>query len=250
MSKIKIAYDNKLKDASSITCAQEDSDNPLANMYDDRLYDFFKSDGSATVDIDVSFTSAVALDTLCFFKTNLADVGATIELQYDNGGGYVTAVSVTPTDTKPVFKMFTEVSSDTWRIKITNATDVVSLGDVFIDKAISTQRGIWKGFNPPHLDRKVSYTNNESEGGLPLGRSKRVIGWDGNVNIEFETTATMRSTLLPFIVSAEDNPFYFSWNYDDYPDEAVYAWTDGSRVSPRNTHAGLMSVSIKMEALL
>lgn len=250
MSKVQIAYDNKLKTASSITCSQEDTDNPLENMFDDNLWDFFKSDGSATVTIDVSFTSAVSLDTFCFFKTNLASVGASIELLYDNGGGYTSAVSVTPTDTKPVMKQFTEVSSDTWRISITGATDVVSIGDLSISKAISPQLGVWSGFSPPHVGRDVKFTTNVSEGGLNLGRSKRVVGWKGSLNIEFESVATMRSTILPFLVSAEDAPFYFAWNFTDYPTEVIHAWTDGSAAKPKHTHAGLMSVNLRMEGLI
>lgn len=445
MSKIKIAYQNKLKTAT-LTSAQEDANNPLANICDDRLYDFFKSDGSATVTVDADLGAGATIDTFCLFKSNMIDVGADLLISYHDGAAYQrlfenlcpyalkpsnagyaptglnafgnddtgvagagsfentkrtadpfeefnasflqqdsatnihktrpaestitagdrvyasvylkaaghdfarvelsgssgyalvqfdltdgsvglnfginytlnsytitkhkdgwyhalldvttltdTAVKLTaymtatvsgsasfagdntsgiycygfqltrisgqqfiptaageglaPLDTRPIMLTLPTTSSDRWRFVFSNASDVLSVGDMHISKSITTQVGVWQGFAPPALSREIDYNINVSDGGLPLGRTTRNAGYSGRLPIEFESASTMRTVLKPFFDHAEAGPFYFAWNKTDYPRDIVYAWTTGSPVSARNTHAQLMSVSLSIQGL-
>lgn len=446
MSKIKFAYENKLK-AATLTSSQEDANNPLENICDDRLYDFFKSDGSATVTIDADLGGRSFIDCMCLFKSNLIDVGADLLLSYHDGSGYVrlfenlcsyslkpsnagyaptglnsfgsddtglagagsfentkrtadpfgefnasflqqdsatnihktrpaesaidandriyasvylkdaghqfarvelsgssgyalvqfdfadgvagltlginytlndysiadvgdgwykvsldvstitdtgvkltaymtstasgtssfagddesgmfvygfqvtrisgqqfiptaAGVGLAPIDTRPLMLQLPQTASSLWRITISNASDVVSIGDLMLAKTITTQLGVWQGFAPPSLARDIDYTINVSDGGLPLGRSTRSAGYSGRLPIEFESKETMRTVLKPFFDYAEYGPFYMAWNSVDYPRDIVYAWTSGSKVSAQNTHAGLMSATLSIEGLI
>lgn len=250
MSKLKIGYKNILESLAShsFTVGSEDLDNPFVNCYDNLLFDFMRLAASATpYEIEVNFTVAQDVDYLAFYKSNLADVGGSIKLQYWTGAAWADAsTTISPTDTTPIMQIFTSQNSDKFKLIIDNNNTDVTIADIKFGEHITTEYGIYIGFEPPILARNIDYDNNTSDRGLPLGRSIRNKGFGSTLNLEFMGDVFARSTWLPFIKHAECYPFYLAWNITDYPAEIAYTVTDGPIDKPKQTHTGLMAVNVKV----
>ena len=157
-----------------------------------------------------------------------------------------TTQGLAPRNSRPVFISFPSVSSDEWRLQIDNNNTDVTMADIKFGEQITTEYGLYMGFPAPELAREVEYDDNKSDGGLMLGRSIRSLGFKTTCNFEFMSDAWLRSTWKPFVVHAEKYPFYFAWNFTDYPHEIAFANTDGKIGKPTPAQYGRQQVNLNI----
>lgn len=168
---------------------------------------------------------------------------------YFRTNGTVNAIA--PKDGRPILVSFPEVSSHDWRIEVDNGDNgAATISDIKFGKMITTEYGDYIGSTPLPLARFVEFDDNKSDGGLPLGRSVRYMGFKTTINIEFMTEQYSRGDWLNFIEHAETDAFYFVPNITDYEFECAYAVTDGRIDMPTRTHNNRMSVALKVTGYL
>lgn len=121
---------------------------------------------------------------------------------------------------------FTQVSYRYWRLEYTSAFKLL-LSVVGLGRKMEFERGFYNGFQPPEWNEVVETTNNKSENGVYLGRSKVRAGLRPfKINVEPVTHAWVHSVWLPFKRHAEEKPFFFAWGTDVDTGRA-YVWEKG-----------------------
>lgn len=147
-----------------------------------------------------------------------------------------------------IFKTFESVNKRYFRVVVNSPTEICSLGVMGIGKYLEMQRGISSGFIPAHMNTKNKSLVNSSDGGLPLGSS--VIRSEASLiaSMEMLTVDWIRTYWNPLMTHAENNPLFFSWNNELYPDEAVFTMLDASKCTATYKDYAHMSVKVSGKA--
>lgn len=226
---------------------------PARNAYDGMTTTFWQPSGTGTHTLTLALSSAVAVDTFCCFKHNLAAAGGSIKLQYspDSGSTWTDAFSaLTPADDACVMKRFTPVTCDYWRVTTTIATAPLYLGAVAFGSAINTYRGVPVGWIAPADARVSESIPNTTESGAFAGRSVIPRGAQSSLQINHVPLDWIRSTWRAFIKRAEGHPFFYCWNYVSFPEETVYTQLRYPLTAPQQTEFGLYTISTAIDCLL
>lgn len=187
--------------------------------------------------------SAVACDYCAIGAHSLGTEGATVAVQYDAGAGWVTLVSVAPTDDMPILFIFAPVTAADWRISVTGA--VAEVGVVKFGTALQMPRPIYGGHAPLHLARQVTLRANLSETGEYLGRSQIRTHLAGSFAWEHLTAAWVRANWRPFQTAAAAEPFFIAWRPATFSEVAL-CQTDQVPVPSNMGIRDLMSVDLQV----
>ena len=134
-----------------------------------------------------------------------------------------------------------------WRVRITNSSpgDIIShisLGTVTACKPIGT------GFRPPIYEHYDSI-NAQSNAANYLGRSIKRKPMDLTIKQQGITSSELRANWVPFLEHTARKPFFFSWDYENYADEAVYCWTEKPQQPVYNSLCSA-SINLKVKAII
>ena len=120
---------------------------------------------------------------------------------------------------------------------------------ILIGKAMEFEKCIMKSYAPLDYNRATEYMTNESGTGQFMGRSIVRRNHESSVSFDLMSAAWVRSTFQPFVRHARTKPYFFAWNYDDYPEEVNYVWTDEDIGVSYTGDRDKMSASWKMRGL-
>lgn len=245
-----IAHDNVLPDASTVTVSSEATGYAGANLADPRTGNAWKPASTGTQTITYEFTADQAVDYFAVVGHTLSDDSSSIKLEYSTDGTtyYDAVASISPTDNNVIFRIFTEIEADYWRVSIT-CTVAPSIKYVAIGSVLQLPVGMPDGFGPIHLQRTSDYLNNKSEGGEFIGRSLIREGLDGRIDLKYLSAVWVRSNWETLLDSIEVTPLFFCWNYETYKDETVYCWTNGAITQPKYDGVRFMTAAISVDAI-
>lgn len=216
------------------------------------LYNSWKPGVTGTQDLVFDLGSAKAVDTFCVYGHNLFTEGCTLGLTYSDDGipPYTTAISAfTVTSDGVIFKPLAQVQTHRyWRVRITDCTVDALISVVAFGTATVLPEGMDIGFAPPLLG-EVKNTNSVSVNGNFLGRSNQPMPSRNRIKQSHITNSVIRGDWLSFLQHAQALPFFFVWDQANYPDEAVYAWTDKGGRGARYSSATLLSDDIPIMTL-
>lgn len=174
---------------------------------------------------------------------NLADLGATIALQYSTNSGSswsdCGAGSVTPSDNSNIGFYFDNTDADYWRFRVTNLTtdDPVNIAVLWGGITMTVERRVYQGFEPVLSPTEVDLQSNVSEGGNLLGST--VVRRGSTLNFapqNLEPSFARGDDMLDFIPSFNSgNPFWFAWRPTKYLTDLHYCWRDGGTLRPVNS---------------
>jgi hypothetical protein len=263
-SKPRVAYNNLfLSSLGTVTVSSEAANYPHENAYDWNESSFWQPTGTGAAWLEVSFSKPVIANYCALHATTLAANAGQFDCQYSLDGGttWLSALGgvVTPTlnvdslgnpTGMPVqYKLFAPIFAAKWRFWMTSVNPsfvgVVSIGIDF-----ECERGCWTGFVPPTLGRNTMVTNSQTVAGKFVGRSLLRKNISSGLNLEYLTEAWVRGTWIPFVISAEQFPFFVLWNDDNWPFEATFNWSAGNIPPPKNQMAGsirYMSANINFD---
>lgn len=206
-----------------------------------------------TQSITITFASSQLIDSVGIGAAQLAgkvvlveysetDTGAFIEMQTQIGKN---GAMLFLTDGYTGFQGYTAR-----RVRITcTGVGAGSIGVIYAGVALQVSQSIYGSVSPIPLSRVTQYSNSRTESGEWIGRSIKSQGFTGQIKFDKLFVDWYRQYFDPFVAAAIEKPFFFSWRPDDYPDEAVYCWTDGD-IKPSNNGGGgaRISVSFNVEA--
>ena len=223
-SKAVIGYDNVFTSAA-VAASSETDEGPAENAVDGLTYDWWQGEGDPDT-LTVNSGSA-SCDYLAIAAHDLGTQSATITLQGSaDGAAWVTVAGpYSPTDDTPWLWRFTQATYAYWRISV--AGGPCRIGVVNAGVAMVLPEGVYAGHAPASLNRKPKLLNNDSEGGQLLGRSIIRSGATSEIVQERVSTTWVRDTWQPFARFAETRPFFYAWRHADFPEEVLYAWSDG-----------------------
>lgn len=176
-----------------------------------------------------------------------------VEGQSELGDPWVEIITdlLLPNDGPVIFR-FTEQSLYAIRLRIQGNLSGVSpfLAVMYVGKLLVLQRRIYVGHTPIPYGRRLSVANHRSISGAFLGRI--ILGETRQTSVALKnlTPSWYRSYFEPFLVFADEGPFFFAWRPGDYPLEVGYCWLmDDSR--PQNQLPnGMMQVDMNLEGVV
>ncbi len=252
-AKPRVLYNNLMRTGSpssvAVSSEPDPTNYPYQRAYDDRPYTYWKA-AAGTQYMTFVFPSAKEVSDYGIFSNNLAEVGATIQLEYSIDGGVnwvAFAAAEAPTDTTPIYRYGAAISANRWRWKIVSAADVF-IGCLSFGVGFSFQRGCWVGFSPPKLARETELTNNVSQNGVWLGRSVIRNGAKFSFDLDKLTAAWVNEVWYAFILHAERRPWWLLWEVTSHPAEAAFCWATGRIAKPSNSHPNFMSAGMNVAA--
>ena len=243
-----IGYDN-LGESATITTDSEASGFSAANVSDYFTYDFWKPDTGGTHYIEFQLATASACDYFAMYAQDAHLQGGTVKLQYWDGVAFIDAVSMVPSDGAPVFVLFTEISSDRFRLEVT-AINPACVGVVMFGKAMPIPYGLKQGFASPHNAQLSRDVTNESETGNYIGRTIRKEAVPFSFGTELLQYDWFISDWRPFLRHAERKPFFFKWSNTTYTTESTWCWLSGRVSTPSFDDAHFSSIEVPCKGLV
>lgn len=217
-----------LFESATVTASNEATGFEKENAYDKRTSTWWKPGVIGTQTLRAVFASNKTVDCFGVFGHNLGTEGATIKLQYstNSGGVWNDLFTVTPTDDKCIFRRTgTSQSADYWGIEITNCTVDTLIGIGAFGQALALPEGMPPGFKSPAYARNKRFSNFITDGGQFGGRSVIAEGNETTIIQSLVTPSWIDSNWDNLVNRVEVAPFFFSWDYENRPDEAAYCWT-------------------------
>lgn len=244
------AYDNILL-KGTLSASSNVAANPKENAVDWLTYDMWQTNAGTSHNLAVNVGSPTPADCAFLYGHNLHTISGTVQLQYWNGSTWVNAGSpVTPTTKAIVVIRFAQITATQWRFLFTTSNAQLQIVQAMISKSLAMPVGIWDGFSPPLLARDTEIMSNETDRGQFKGRSVIRYGFETDFSFIALPMDWIRTYWLPFIIHAEQMPFFGLWSANRYPTEAAYMWSEGKIDMPKNTHKELMSAGIKVRGIM
>lgn len=228
-----ICYTNLAESAllTAATASSAATGYSAANAWDWLTTTYWSPTSNGVQTLTFQFSSAVSADYFGLYRHNLGTVGASVKLQHSPDGSTWTDAftAVSPDDNEIVLQTFTSASKTWWRIRfdLGSSADSLFVGIVAFGPRLTTEYGMPAGFVVPRHSRSTQILNSKTEGGQFAGRSIIARGARSAITIRNATQAWARTYWEPFVRHAELKPFFFSRNHTDYPEDAVYCWSDG-----------------------
>jgi hypothetical protein len=253
-----IGYQN-LVTASNITATTEDTSYPATNLANPATHLIWRSGaGSPSSDehLTVTLDTPEDVDYLAIARHNLGSSQATVSVEASpedpaspQSWDEIISERLLPDDGPVIFR-FTKRSYTAVRLRIQDSLAAVPVTPfvavMYVGALLVMQRRIYVGHTPMKYGRSISVANHRSISGNFLGRI--VLSESRSSHAEFKnlTPDWYRTYLDPFILSAQENPFFFAWRPGTYPNECGYAWLTSDPRPSNQLANGMMQVGFDM----
>lgn len=225
----------------------------VANAYDYRLDDYWQPVSTVNCFIDADAGSSQSGSYMAFYSSDFyALTGARIRLMADDFSPPTTVI-VDENITTPGPKLFTFATTTKryWRVNVlTTNPEQPKIQMLSFGVKLELEQGLRVGLMPPALGNKNQPSTNVSEGGIFIGRSNQITPVPFTLSTNVLTPSWVRANWAWFQPIAEKRPFFVLPEPDAYPNEAVYAWTDGPIAAPKYSHSNKMSLDLKLKAFI
>lgn len=177
--------------------------------------------------------------------------GANVRLQASNDGAewFDVAGPVMTPDRVLVF-LFERQTHAHWRWLFQGATEnprPPQIANASLGVALVLDHGFPIGFEPPRQARNNTISNNTTEQGHFVGRSRIRRGIETTLSLGQVADSWVREAWEPFIDHAETRPFYLLWSPLQWPTEAAFVWSHGRYRKPRYSSPRHMDVSLSVQ---
>lgn len=185
----------------------------------------FTAGGTAAIQFTLPANRTI--DTFCIGAHNLGSAGVSYQIFYDlntSSGGFIAACPVeTAISDDPIMcRLPSELSIGRVQINITGGSGSAFIGSIYAGVALQMMRPFYSGHSPANLSRKTEFYSSNTESGNFIGVEIRRMALETNADWKYLTDAWYRQYFVPFLKSAETQPFYFAWNLRDHPDDVAY----------------------------
>lgn len=253
-----IGYDNLYLRSDAVVIGNvEDANQPASNAASWLTSGGgWQASGAGDKTLTVSLDASANGNSYGIYKHNLGTLGLTVKLQSSPDGVVwtdLTGSEKTPGNDQTIYFVATApVSASFWRIHIAGmvAADTLIIGQAFIGASLLLFNPPEPGWTPPNLALANKFINSRSEGGDFLGRTLVRKGSATRFSVSLAAASWVRANWLPFMLAAEQHPFYHAWDTINFPEEVAYCYTDGKISQPKYTHSRFMSFDLKFIALL
>lgn len=221
-----ILYDNRLDNGTPVSSVTVDTGYDVLNLRDWRNYTFWQATGAGPFYLTVNCASAKTADTLVIHKHNFGTIGATVSLECssDNFSADTTVAlaGFVPTNDKIIYKQFTSVSKQYWRLKITvPSSSSPRIGILCFGDRLNFPYGVTAPYDP--LPQKVQSESNSSQAGNLLGSIVDYYELNPKPQWQYLSATWVRDTFMTFWDNHAQGmtPFFWSWEPGDHPADTL-----------------------------
>jgi hypothetical protein len=256
-----VGYDNVVTDVN-ITATTEESGYPATNLANPATHLIWKA-GAGSPSSDEYLTCITGtvedVDYLGIAHHNFGTAQATLTVEgTDAAPGSpadwnVLAGPMLPADDGPVIFRWTAAPYYGIRLRVQEsavAGTVPFCAVMYVGKLLMLQRRLYVGHQPMKFARRLNIANHRSVSGAFLGRivlgQKNVSG----ITLNNMTPDWFRASMWPFLLAAQEIPFFFAWRPTTYPLECGYCWLTGDPTPVNAQPNGMMSVSLDLEGVI
>ena len=221
------------------------------SAYDWKLFDSWKPGVIGTQTLKATFAAAVTVDYIGIYGHNFGEESTSVKLQYStagSGGPWSTAYSNTPTGSGVIFSVLNSVTAQDWQVELSGCTVDTKVAVISFGEVTQLPDSLRWPFTPG-LYQPYESDINLSQSGIPLGNTIKRAPIKFSLDQSFLTETEARD-LIPVIQHLERKPgAFFSWDFTNYPNEALYIYPDKRQAMPRYTHHSLMRVTLKLNGI-
>lgn len=225
-----IGYDNAF-DQSGVTITASGaalaSGFPVTNAYDYRLHTSVKTGatGLLIIHVDAGVGNTISANYLAIAGHNLVTQGVTAKLQYSDNDSTWTDHITGVGNTGASFGYDATVEAHRyWRIRVASSAAGTYISQAMFGQALQC-RPIGQGFTPSVYQHYKAQSAINRDGQY-IGNVVKPVPMALKIKQRGINPADFRTDWVPFLEHARSKPFFFCWDYENYPEEAVYCWTD------------------------
>jgi hypothetical protein len=238
--------------ASNIAADTADSNNPASNLANPATFLGWLAADTTEQYVTITPGTADAIDYVGIATHNLSTAQIAVSIEGDGGSGYAELVApAIPANDGPLLFRFTAQALTGLRIKLASGDAAASIAVVYAGKLLVMQHKMYQGFPSPSDAEESSVTNGRSQSGNFLGSI--VTGRKVALKLPFSlyTPDWERANFRPWLQSGRNDPFFFVWRPDTYPDEVGYLWLSGAtpKPQPQSPHS-LLSWTMDVEGVV
>lgn len=205
--------------------------------------------------ITVTVNALEPIDYIAIARHNLGSAQIPVSVEYFDTDASpqaweeLIAPVMLPNDGPALFR-FPPQAYTAIRLRLQPAAQAPTIAVVYTGALLVLQRRVYVGHTPINYGRATKITNARSEAGDFLGRIVLNETTRTTLNLLNLTPDWYRSYLEPFLLMAQEHPFFFAWRPSDYPREVGYAWLTNDPVPSNALPNGMMSVALEMAGVV
>jgi hypothetical protein len=252
-----IGYDN-IVTTTNIAATSSATDYPVTRLANPETHLEWRSSPDSPVSpqyITVTTAGVANVEYIGVVGHNWGTDGATVSVeQLDSNSppayAQIVAPSIPDTD-DPILWRLSTPQPQSFRIKIVPVSLAPAAAVVMAGSLLVMPQRIYSRHLPITYARRLVVSNGRSESGKFLGRV--VLGEDRENVAQFRliTPEWFRDNIPDFLEAAKDNPFFFAWRPDTYPDEVGFCWlADDPAPMPEDPSSNnLIAFDLKMSGV-
>lgn len=239
----------------NVTAGTEDPEYPATNLANPITAAPWRGLDETAQDIIVTLAGET-IDYVAIALHNFGSAAIPLTLSVNDGGGYdVIIPTFTPdADDRILLMRFTPQVATAVKIALGVAPgtgdEIPEAAVLYVGRLLILPRRIYVPHIPLNLGRVTDVANGRSESGNFLGRIVTGEGRQTSVQLQNLSASFVRSDLDPFLEAAQQQPFFFAWRPDTYPEEVGFAWLTNDPQPANQRSNGMMSAELALGGIV
>lgn len=249
---------HNLVTASTVTADHEETLYPATNLATPATNEVWKSGSTADQHMTVLFGTETQVDYVGIARHNLGSGAVTLTVKGlpaggdpEDDGDWIEVVEPSvPADDVVHLARFDPTDLIGLRLFLEPGSVEPQAAVLYVGKLLVFERGVQPGHTPITYARDRDILSPLSQNGQYLGRVVSGGRRHSSVSISKLSPAWYRSTLDPFFEVAAEQPFFWAWRPERYPNEVGYVWLTNQPMPIPSDLMGYIDVQMQMEGLL
>ena len=251
-----IGYDNAVT-VINIAASSQLAANPAVNMANPATHLKWKATAAAAQTVTVNQLPEQFFDYVGIARHNLGTAQCPVTvLGADTVDGFGAPIfdealvpeQLLPNDAPALFR-FTRAGLIAIRLAIGAGSAAPEIAVLYVGELLTLQRKLYVGHTPITMGREVQVTNGRSESGQYLGRVITGETRASAIQLLNLTPDWFRQYMDPFIVASAEQPFFFAWRPQSYPQEVGFAWVNSNPRPVNQLPNGMMAVDLSISGI-
>jgi hypothetical protein len=238
--------------AAGVTSGNAATGYPVTNVANVSTASFWRANDTTEQYVTAIINPAQTIDYVGVARHNFSTAGVAVSVETQEGLGdpWVEVISASiPANNNALIFRFEEQTAYGVRLKLAAGSVAPEISVFFAGKLLVSTQRIYVGHSPITLNRRVEVVSGMSESGNYLGRIITGSNLTTSVSLTHLEPDWYRSNFDPFVVAAQNTPFFFSWRPIQYPDETAFAWLTNDPQPSNMMPNGMMQVSLEMSGV-
>lgn len=191
------------------------------------------------------------VDYIAIARHNLGRARIPVSVEILDGDDWVERIApvLLPNDGPALFR-FPRLAYAGIRLRLQPGLAAPTVAVVYCGDLLVLQRRLYVGHTPMPYGRALSVVNHRSVAGHFLGRIVLGKRTATQVALRNLTPDWYRAQFEPFMLAAQEVPFFFAWRPASYPNEIGYAWLAQDSVPRNQSPNGMMQIELALEGVV